>query len=47
MGNKNENTGCFAWVMRVTGLMLLWKVGGCLLPWIALVGLVLMIRMCA
>ena len=47
MEKKKEDIGCFAWVMRATGLMLVWKVGGCLLPWIALAGLVLMIKMCA
>lgn len=45
-GNK-ENIGCFGWVMRATGLMLVWKVGGCLMPWIALVMLILIVKMCA
>jgi hypothetical protein len=46
MEAKKENIGCFGWVMRATGLMLVWKMGGCLMPWIVLAMLVLMAKMC-
>jgi hypothetical protein len=47
MEEKNNRIGCFGWVMRATGLMLVWKVGGCLMPWVALAMLLILAQMCA
>ena len=46
MKEKKENIGCFGWVMRATGLMLLWELGGCLMPFVLLFLAVLLIKMC-
>lgn len=47
MENNKDNIGCFGWVTRATGLMLVWKIGGCLMPWIVLALLLIMVQMCA
>ena len=46
MKEKKENIGCFGWVMRAMGLMLLWELGGCLMPFVLLFLAVLLIKMC-